>query len=149
MVESGGGSLLERCEACDSRIPAGADWCGLCLTRVTRAPQQPAHPNAVGLPPPVAREASRTREGALTFGIKGRLVITIAVVLVGAIGMSLFLIPFFTAHSHVALAYSAVFLVPYSLVAWLVLRDAWKRAWRPLEVLEEQPWKPPSPGGSA
>lgn len=114
-----------------------------------RAPRQPAHPLAVGVPPPVARAGSRTREGALTFGLTGRLVITIAVALVGVIGMSLFLIPYFTAHSRVALAYSAVFLVPYSVGAWLILRDAWKPAWRPLEVLQEQPWKPRPPEGDA
>ena len=134
---------------CDSRIPAGAEWCGLCLTRVPRAPQNPQHPLAVAVAPPVARESSRTREGALTFGIKGRLVITILVGLVGLIGLSLFLIPYFTAHSHSALAYAAVFLIPYSLVAWLILRDAWKPSWRPLEVLQERPWKPPAPGSGA
>jgi len=117
------------------------------LTRVPRATQNPAHPLAVAAPPPVARAGSRTRAGALTFGIKGRLVITILVVLVGAGGLSLFLIPYFASHSHTALAYAAVFLVPYSFVAWLVLRDAWKRAWQPLEVLQERPWRPP--GGNA
>ena len=147
MVESGGRSLLERCEACDSRIPDGAEWCGLCLTRVPRAPKSPAPPLAEAAPPPVAREGSRTREGALTFGITGRVVITILVVLVGAGGLSLFLIPYFTSHSHVALAYAAVFLVPYSVVAWLILRDVWKRSWQPLEVLQERPWRPP--GGTA
>lgn len=107
-----------------------------------RPPKQPAHPLSVGLPPPVVRAGSRTREGALTFGIKGRVVITTVVALVGVIGMSLFLIPYFAAHSRVALAYSAIFLVPYSVAAWLVLRDAWKPAWQPLEVLEEHPWRP-------
>jgi hypothetical protein len=102
---------------------------------------------AVATAPPVARAGSRTREGALTFGLKGRLVITILVGLVGAVGLSLFLIPFFTSHSHVALAYAAVFLVPYSFIAGLILRDVWKRAWQPLEVLQEQPWRPH--GGNA
>ena len=112
-----------------------------------RAPQNPAHPQAVAAPPPVARAGSRIREGALTFGIKGRLVITILVGLVGATGLSLFLIPYFTSHSHVALAFAAVFLVPYSVVAVLILRDVWKRSWQPLEVLQERPWRPP--GGNA
>jgi hypothetical protein len=89
------------------------------------------------------RAGSRTREGALTFGLTGRLVITIALGLVGAVGLSLFLIPFFTSHSHVALAYAAVFLVPYAFVCLLVLRDVWKRSWQPLEVVQEQPWRPP------
>jgi hypothetical protein len=147
VVESGGRSLLEQCEACNARIPDGAEWCGLCLTRVPRGPKNPAHPLAVAAPPPVARAGSRTREGALTFGIKGRLVITILVGVVGAVGLSLFLIPYFTSHSHTVLAYAAVFLVPYSFVAWLILRDVWKRSWQPLEVLQERPWRPP--GASA
>jgi len=116
---------------------------------VPRGPKNPAHPLAVGAPHPVVRAGSRTREGALTFGIKGRLVITILLGLVGAAGLSLFLIPYFTSHSHSALAYAAVFLVPYSIVAWLVLRDVWKRAWQPLEVLHERPWRPRPPGGNA
>jgi Zn-dependent protease with chaperone function len=96
----------------------------------------------VATPPPVVRKGSRIREGALTFGITGRVLITILVGLAGAAGVSLFLIPYFTSHSHVALAYAAVFLVPYSVVAWLILRDVWKRSWQPLEVLQERPWRP-------
>jgi hypothetical protein len=88
------------------------------------------------------RAPSRSREGALTFGIKGRIVITVLVALVGAAGASSFLIPYFASHSRIALTYTAVFLGPYALVAWLVLRDVWKRAWQPLEVLQERPWKP-------
>jgi hypothetical protein len=143
-VASGDRSPLDRCATCDSRLPADADWCGLCLARVARAPDIPAHPLAVGLPPPVARAPSRTREGALTFGIKGRLVITAVVALVGVAGALFFLIPYFSTHSKLSLAYTAIFFGPYGTAAFFILRDVWKRAWEPLEVLQEHPWKPPA-----
>jgi len=143
-VASGDRSPLDQCETCGSRLPADADWCGLCLARVARAPADPQHPLAVGLPPPVARAPSRTREGTLTFGIKGRLMITMIVALLGVVGALLSLIPYFSTHSTISLAYTGIFIGPYAAVAFMVLRDAWKPAWEPLEVLQETPWKPPA-----
>jgi hypothetical protein len=145
LVASVDRSPLEQCEQCGSRLPADAEWCGLCLARVPRAPDAPAHPLAVGTPPPVARAPSRRREGALTFGITGRIVITVIVALVGVGGLLLFLIPYFATHSHLSLAYAAIFLGPYAFGAFLVLRDVWKPSWEPLEVLQEHEWKPPAP----
>jgi hypothetical protein len=144
VVASGDRSPLDRCATCDSRLPAGADWCGLCLARVPRTPANLPHPLLVAVPPPVARAPSRTKEGALSFGLTGRIAITLVLAVVGVAGLLFFLIPYFATHSRLSLAYAAIFLGPFSVVAFFVLRDVWKRSWQPLEVLQEHPWKPPS-----
>ena len=89
------------------------------------------------------RTPSRRRAGALTFGLKGRIAITAVVALIGLGGMLFFLLPYRATGSSFALAYTSVFLGPYGAVAWLVLRDVWKRAWQPVEVLQARPGAPP------
>jgi hypothetical protein len=143
-VESGARSLPDRCEACGSSIPAGAEWCVVCWAPAPSAAERREHPLAVAPPEPVVRTPSRRREGALTFGLKGRIALTAVVVLVGAAGLLFFLLPYRATGSPMALAYTSVFLGPYGAVAWLVLRDVWKRAWQPVEVLQARPGPPPA-----
>ena len=143
-VESGERSFLDRCEACDSWIPAGADWCVVCWAPAPRAAERRERPQTVAPPPSVVRTPSRRRSGALTFGLKGRIAITAVVALVGLGGMLFFLLPYRATGSSISLAYTAVFLGPYGTVAWLVLRDVWKRAWQPVEVLTPRPGPPPA-----
>ena len=90
------------------------------------------------------RTPSRRREGALTFGLKGRIALTAVVLLIGVAGVLIFLLPYRATGSPMALAYTTVFLGPYGAVAWLVLRDVWKRAWQPVEVLQSRPGPPPA-----
>ena len=90
-MESGERSFLDRCEACDSRIPAGADWCAVCWAPAPRDERRD-RPQTVAPPPSVVRTPSRRRSGALTFGLKGRIAITAVVALVGLGGMLFFLL---------------------------------------------------------
>ena len=78
------------------------------------------------------------------FGAPSLSRITAVVALVGLGGMLFLLLPYRATGSSIALAYTAVFLGPYSTVAWLVLRDVWKRAWQPVEVLQSRPGPPPA-----
>jgi hypothetical protein len=143
-LESGERSFLDRCEACDSWIPAGAEWCVVCWTPAPRAAERREHPLSAAPLPSVVRAPSRRREGALTFGLKGRIAITVVVVVIGVAGMLFFLLPYRATGSSIALAYTSIFLGPYGAVAWLVLRDVWKRAWQPIEVLTSRPGPPPA-----
>lgn len=125
------------CSVCGARLNPDADWCGQCYAATT----QVVRPSMfrVPPPPPVVREPSRLRAGATTFGLRGRIGLTIALAAVGALGIAIFGAPYFSSQNPIALAYLAVFLGPYVTVAWLVLRDVWKRAWRPIEVLQDRP----------
>ena len=132
------------CTVCGARLDPGADWCSQCYAATTEV----VRPGMLDVPPPapVVRAPSRLRAGATTFGPRGRIAITAGVVGVAILGTVVFLFPYRAARSQVALAYPVVFLVPYSTFAWLVLRDVWKRAWQPIEVLQARPHAADSPG---
>jgi hypothetical protein len=125
------------CTVCGARLDLDADWCGQCYAATTEV----VRPSMFQTPPPspVVREPSRMRGGATTFGPRGRIGITAAVVGVAILGGVLFAYPYFSTRNPVAIVYPFVFLGPYSTVAWLVLRDVWKRSWRPVEVLQVRP----------
>jgi len=125
------------CTVCGARLDPDADWCSQCYAATTEVvlPTMFQAPP----PPPLVREPSRLRGGATTFGPRGRIAITLCVAGVAIVGTVAFLFPYRATQSRVALAYPIVFLGPYSTFAWLVLRDVWKRSWRPIEVLQVRP----------
>lgn len=134
------------CTVCGARLDPDADWCSQCYaatTKVVRPSMFQTPP-----PPPLVREPSRLRGGATTFGPRGRIAITLGVAGVAVLGTVVFLYPYRATQSPVALAYPVVFLGPYATFAWLVLRDVWKRSWRPVEVLQVRPPSDDAPDGT-
>lgn len=81
-----------RCMECGARMGAGADWCPQCFTKVERGPKF-APPDAfLGPPPP--RAYSRTVKTSVTFGLGGRLVATVLLVVVPVGLLLTFVFPF-------------------------------------------------------
>ena len=119
--------MAERCSACSASLGQDAAWCPLCHEPSPRPvapePARPARPTA-DLPPRRAerREGVRRFEAtAITFGLGGRLVLTVLLTL--PILWFVAMLAFWTA------GFSVVGLVIYGALLYpRALKDTWRRS---------------------
>ena len=106
------------CRSCGAELSPDVRWCGLCAAPVTEFAARPATPGPfVGSPRNDVRW-SRWRESPTTFGPVGRLLVTLAVVAVGANAM-LAMGPFSP--------FGLWFFMGYMVFATLVLKQTWQK----------------------
>ena len=112
---------MERCKACGATLAAGAEWCGQCLSLVTPParsvmdPVPPPRPATLPDPPPTP-VYSRWRSGPTSFGIVGRSVVSV-----------LMLIPLWWFWETQMFAWPGVVIWVVIVMPW-ALRDLWRRS---------------------
>ncbi|HEY5186510.1 MAG TPA: hypothetical protein VIM19_16775 [Actinomycetes bacterium] len=116
--------MSDRCSSCTAALPAAAAVCTQCWTPVpsTGPTDQPtdfgANGFAVAPPrvvPPDPRQYSRTRAGVTSFGLVGRLVITL---------LALLMLGFFALNLPFGLLGIGLWVF---VVLPMLMRDVWKR----------------------
>ncbi len=116
---------MRRCPACNAVAPEAAAWCGLCHATLLGSELLEAPPDAPpGWRPPAwagtaqpGQRWSRTRSSAVTFGLRGRLIATVLMVL-----------PLWWFYKTAMVGGLAGLLIwTFVILPW-ALRDIWRRA---------------------
>ncbi|HEY1330584.1 MAG TPA: hypothetical protein VGH10_03820 [Actinomycetota bacterium] len=128
---------METCSACGARLAPEAEWCNQCYTRVGAArpapagvpPLAPVTPPSVGRlgwappPPPEVPVFSRMKAGPTSFGVGGRTLLTIGVLILDVLG-------YFALLGNIGLPPDAKSAIAYFALSPLVVIPVLMRVWR-------------------
>jgi hypothetical protein len=104
------------CRACWTELAPNVGWCLRCYEPVRHlTPREPQLPTIHFLAPRLRDEETRLRAGPTTFGLFGRIVLTIAIVWIPAILVPIFYLPL------------------WAVVAIVMLKDVWRKE-RPMKT---------------
>jgi hypothetical protein len=102
------------CRSCGAALPPSVRWCSLCNERVLEfSPREPVHTGGYVGELHTEPRYTRWRSSPTTFGPLGRIVVTLAVILMGP----------WTAIS----AFTIIYLPAWIMLATLILKQVWLR----------------------